>query len=291
MFVPGDPGVVVHCPNHSVTVHFMEKNMRKSIVWSMTVLAVLVSACGKDDTKSEGTKATDTSAATASPSESSTRTTASEAPAGSFKRYGIESGVIEYTLSGAQNGTQTVYFDKWGAREAKYTDATISFGGTSRKMHTLMLIRNDSVYSVDLDTKTGTAMRNPLLDGTMSNGKGKDLMEMGMDMMKQMGGEKVGTEEILGRSCDVWKIKNLGSKACIWNAVPMKTEVDMMGMKQSNVAVKLDENASIPEEKFRVPTDVKLTQGADMEKMMKNMPNMNGMKKMPGMGEMQKLMK
>lgn len=264
--------------------------MTKSVIWSMLVVALLTSACSKNEATSDGSNGTDTSAsATTTPEKEAAPV--ENASSDGYKRYGIESGIVEYNISGMQTGTETLYFDHWGMREAKYTNAAISFGGVSKKIHTLTLTRNDSVYSIDLDSKTGTAMQNPMMNTMMKNAKGKDLMEMGMEMMKNMGGEKIGTEEILGKTCDVWEIKKMGSKASVWNAIPMKTEASMMGMTQSIVATKIDEDASIPEEKMRIPSDVKMTQGGDLQNMMKTMPNMKGMKGAGGMQDLQKLMK
>lgn len=38
-------------------------------------------------------------------------------------RYKIRSGIVEYKLSGVQTGSETIYFDRWGMREAKYSQA------------------------------------------------------------------------------------------------------------------------------------------------------------------------
>ena len=38
------------------------------------------------------------------------------------KKYNIKSGIIEYEMKGVQTGTQTLYFDDWGKKEATYSE-------------------------------------------------------------------------------------------------------------------------------------------------------------------------
>ncbi len=167
-----------------------------------------------------------------------------------FKRYGIKSGIIEYELSGAQSGKETIYFDDWGYREAKYTEAELSFGGFSQKTNTLTILEGKMIYTIDLSTNTGTKMENPLFAGL----KDEDLQEMGKQMMEQMGGEKTGTETFLDRTCEVWEIKQMGTKTYVWESIALKTEVNM-GMQMNITAVSMKEG-EVPQEKLKIPEGV-----------------------------------
>ena len=51
------------------------------------------------------------------------------------KRYGIKSGVIEYIITGSQEGTKTLYFDSWGMRQAEYTRSVLSVGGFTKSLN------------------------------------------------------------------------------------------------------------------------------------------------------------
>jgi len=84
-------------------------------------------------------------------------------------------------------------------------------------------------YMVNLDDNTATKMENPMLKGF----EGQDLTEMGEKMLKQMGGKKIGSEKFLGRPTEIWEIKQMGTKSWIWKGVPLKSELNMMGMKIS----------------------------------------------------------
>ena len=84
-------------------------------------------------------------------------------------------------------------------------------------------------YRVNLDDNTATKMENTMLKGF----EGQDLTEMGEKMLKQMGGKKIGSEKFLGRPTEIWEIKQMGTKSWIWKGVPLKSELNMMGMKIS----------------------------------------------------------
>jgi len=182
------------------------------------------------------------------------------------KRYQIKSAIVEYTLSGTRKGTETIYFDNWGMREAKYTKAEMSMMGITQKQNTLTLLDGETTYNIDLDTKTGTKMETPMLKELAANNK--DLTDAGEKMMKSMGGVKIGTEVILGKTCDVWEIKNMKSKTWVWKNVPLKTKVSMPSMEMTITATKFEEGAAIPADRLAIPSDVNITEGVDMKKML-----------------------
>jgi len=76
--------------------------------------------------------------------------------------------------------------------------------------------------------------------------EGQDLDDVGEKMMKQMGGEKIGTEEYLGKPCDVWVMKSMGTKIWIWQGtrVTLKTDTDM-GLKMSVAATEISESFAL----------------------------------------------
>ncbi len=93
-------------------------------------------------------------------------------------------------------------------------------------------------YRVNLDDNTATKMENTMLKGF----EGQDLTEVGEKMLKQMGGKEIGSEKFLGKPTDIWEIKQMGPKSWVWKGVPLKTELNMMGMKINVVATKISEN-------------------------------------------------
>ena len=179
------------------------------------------------------------------------------------KRYYIQSGVIEYTVSGAQTGTEVLYFDRWGMREAKYTNTEIKMMGMSQKQNKLTITEDEWITTIDLDRRTGTKMRNTVVKEMLEKSGSKDLAELGENMMKAMKAVKVGSANVAGKTCDVWEIKDLGSTNCVWNWIPLKTQVKMAGVEIVMVAAKVQEGGPVPDSKFAVPAGVKISEGRD----------------------------
>jgi len=195
-----------------------------------------------------------------------------------LRRYKIRSGIVEYKMSGMQTGTETIYFDRWGMREAKYTQTEIKVANMSVKQNQLTLLDGEWTYTVDLDKKTGTKMPTPLWKELTAAAKreGKDATAIGEEMLTRMGGRKIGTEAMLGKSCDVWEIKSMNAKSWIWQGVTLKTEVKMMGKMMTTEAVRLQDNVNVPEEKLTLPKNVKINEGANPLDVLKNLKKKTG---------------
>ena len=189
------------------------------------------------------------------------------------KRYLVESGIVEYEMTGMQKGTETIYFDRWGWREAKYTNTEISIGSISRKENRFTIMDGEWIYNIDLEHRTATKTKNPMLAQFIEAAKKKDqsLTELGEEMMRNMGGEKGGTDTVAGQPCDVWVNKKLGSKSCVWKGVTLKSQLSMAGMQVSSTATRFSENATIPADKTTIPSDVKITEGPDVKRILEGM--------------------
>ena len=143
--------------------------------------------------------------------------------------------------------------------------------GMSIKENKLNIMDGDWMYGIDFDNKTGTKMKNPLLEELVEKSGSEDLMEFGEKMMKQMGGKKIGQESILGKNCDIWEVKNLGTKTWVWNYVTLKTESKIMGQTINITATKVDFDSDIPPGKFKIPANVKITEGTDVKSLFDKM--------------------
>ena len=163
-----------------------------------------------------------------SPSTSDSKTT-SDTTSAYPKRYLVESGIVEYEMSGMQHGTETIYFDRWGWREAKYTNSEISIGGISRKENKFTIMDGEWIYNIDLEHRTATKTKNPMLAQFIEAAKKKDqsLAELGEEMMRNMG-----------------------------------------GMLMTSTATRFQANATIPADKITIPGDVKVTEGPDVQRVL-----------------------
>ena len=182
-----------------------------------------------------------------------------------IKRYQIASAIVEYTLSGTPNGTEILYFTDYGMREAKYSHTEIKVGNFSQKTNRVTILEGATTYTIDLDHNTGTKIENPFY----KKFEGQDATVVGERMLRDMGGQKIGTESFLGKMCEVWEIQKLGSKTWVWSGIPLKNETRFAGIQSFIVATKIEPNAQVPPEKLALPAGVKISAGIDLNKLRK----------------------
>jgi len=222
--------------------------MKKLFFYSFVIaLSALISCSGngkKSGDQSDSTKTKDNTAKTSDING----------------KYKMKSGII--TMISETMGmkqTITMYFDDYGNKQSTETKGELDMGALGKtEMHNLNFRKDDYSYNIDLVKKTGTKMK------TLTSGKQKDIdfSKLSDDMMKQMKITKQGTEEVLGKTCDKYLLNDpdlkMKSSYCVWNGIPLKSEVDMGGIKATVTATKIEENASIPNEKFEIPKDIKI---------------------------------
>jgi hypothetical protein len=186
---------------------------------------------------------------------------------GSFQRYGIESGIVEYAVTGGRSGTETLYFDDWGRREARYGEVTVELFGTVQTLRTLVLVDGPRTWNVDLDTRRATMAEDRVIRELLERGGSGETSDPGTEYMKRLGGWKSGTETVAGRPCEVWKISGSTRKIWAWKGVPLKIVTSEAGRETVSVATRVEENAAVPEEKLRLQEGVRIvdpTRGADL---------------------------
>lgn len=188
-----------------------------------------------------------------------------EVPEPAARRYGIESGIVTYEAEGAYQGTQTVYFDTWGLREARYADAFTNLSGKEEESHVLTLRRDNWIYVIDMKERTGSKWRVPEFTG-FSEGdggrppKGWQVGEFSQSALKRMGAAPAGEETYLGHTCKVWNIPVPVSTVCVWEDIPLKVETKIRGHAMVVKATSLQVGGNVPEEKFSLPQDIKITE-------------------------------
>lgn len=192
-----------------------------------------------------------------------------------YHRYEIPKATITYTIEGTQNGTETLYFDNWGSREAKHTTSVANVGDTEVESKTISILDGGWLYTADLNKKSGLKMPNTLNEMLSSLPEGLEQNQVTAKIMEKLGGEQQGTDEILGKTCQVWEAKNMNSTLCIWKGIPLRTHITMGDLYATIEATKVDEESSIPESKFTIPDDVQLYDHAQLKEMLKNMKQQN----------------
>ncbi len=166
------------------------------------------------------------------------------------KRYGVSSGIVEYKTSTKGNllgfatnseGSSKLYFKDYGNVELR--EETIHQGGNANHVKTKFV--NGMVYTVDEKKKI-------IIKSDMQSMMGdKNMKAMGEDMLKQMGGKKIGKGKVLGYPCDIWTA--MGSKMWFYKGVLLKLESSMLGIKTMQHATKVKFGVHVPSSKFALP--------------------------------------
>ena len=182
-----------------------------------------------------------------------------------MKRYDVKSGKIEYSIKESGDimgmvkikgvGKKRLVFDNYGMKdlteENKVKKETTAGQTKVTKEHTIQYMNDGIMYRVDFKKKTIVRMENPAMGMNAMLGGGKNIGQTGEAMMKSMGGKKVGTDKVLGYSCDVWDL--MGVKQCIYKGIPLRIESNIMGLKSLEVATKAEFDISLNEDDFKLP--------------------------------------
>lgn len=176
-----------------------------------------------------------------------------------YQKYGVESGKIEYRLTSSMNmmgikgsttGSRDMVFSEYGVKELKDEKKVVKQNKTTNKTHIATYMDKSIVYTINYDTKKIMRMQAPGI-AMMGLSDENTAQEAGLKMLKQMGGKKIGTDRVLGYSCDLWEA--MGTKQCIYKGIPLSVESDIMGVKNSEVATKIEFGVSVTAEAFALP--------------------------------------
>jgi len=177
-----------------------------------------------------------------------------------FKIYDIKSAKVEYSIKGSGNilgssstteGTKKVVFDNYGVdmltHETKVDTQTVMGKTNSVKTDYIELKKEASKYIVNFEHQRITRSENLSAAITLGNNMQKNSEEM----MKKMGGKKIGTDKVLDYTCDVWNL--MGTKQCIYKGLPLRVESKIMGITNIEVATKAEFNVAISKDDLKLP--------------------------------------
>lgn len=191
------------------------------------------------------------------------------------KRYEVKSGIIEYSIthSGNMMGMQTqgsgkakTVFKEWGSVELHSEESQTSTMGMKEHDKQMTKIEDGIVYTVDFDQKV---IYKQSIEALANSGD-KDFVSAGKEMLTSMGGKKIGEDKFMGYDCEVWEMMTV--KIWLHKGVMLKTEADMMGIKNTMVATKVELDVSVPDDAFKLP-DYPIKEG-QQQNPMNEMPQM-----------------
>jgi len=172
------------------------------------------------------------------------------------KRYGVKSGTIEYSITQSGNmmgmgmrgkGTGKTVFKEWGNVEVHTEKTETVTMGMKERDHVMTKIKDGKVFVVDFDAK----VIYEYTPATLSSSEYKDLMQTGKKMLESMGGKKVGEEKFKGYTCEVWQLMHV--KVWLHQGIMLKSEADMMGIKHTTMATKIDLGSSVSDDDLKLP--------------------------------------
>lgn len=168
------------------------------------------------------------------------------------KCYEISSAQIQYTITGSGNmmgmatkisGNASLLFTDYGQKEISNETIVQTMMGQKETTKTMTKVDGDTIYSVDFEEKTINTMS--LEDfAQYSQKKGKNAME-------QMGAKKLGTQKVLGYTCENWEFQ--GSQICFYKGIELKSTSTVMGLNQTKIATQIDINPKITKQSFVLP--------------------------------------
>lgn len=169
------------------------------------------------------------------------------------KKYGIKSGIVTYTTQMmGMDVQQTLSFDDYGAREVN--EVTVDMG--TIKVKTVSLQKDGYMYTYNPDDKTGKKI------AISGQGNGNiDFRNLSKEMEQKMNLKKLGSETFIGKSCDKYSIDykemNMSGTFLVWEGIALKSETKVGGMDMVLVANSIEENPSIPADRFEIPSDIR----------------------------------
>ena len=171
---------------------------------------------------------------------------------------------IEYEVAGNGKGTQKVYMGDWGNEHVTILDVVMEMGPIKQRTHTATYLKGDKIYTVNLETNTGTVAENPMRSAKNE----QQAKQIGEDFLKHYGKE-VGTEEFLGKTCRVFEMPDLGTRTLVWKNITLKSVTGMGPIKQIMTAVKII--LDFDEKIFNLPKDINFKKQESLDDIMEKM--------------------
>lgn len=216
--------------------------------------------------------------------------------ADAMKRYESRSGYIRYE---GTNGSEELYWDNYGEREARYRNTSVTVFGMTQTDNSVDIIDGDWLYTYKQGESQANKTNYTEVMKQMTGSQQSQPREFSEAMIKQWGGKKIGTERILGKKCEIYQFSMMGDYK-VWlykKTIPLKMEVNAMMVNIVSEAKEFKENARIDSSKFRLPSGMQIVeQNVDVpsaEEMQAYRNQMNDMQNNPefqeAMQQMQQL--
>jgi len=126
------------------------------------------------------------------------------------------------------------------------------FGKTSTETvstHVINKLDNGESYLADFDKKMIYVGRDPMMD--IFKQSNSDVGEAGKSMLESVGGKIIGTESIVGYSCDIWDVN--GAKQWMYKGVVLKLDMKVFGIRTLTEATSAKFDVTVASGNFELP--------------------------------------
>ncbi len=177
----------------------------------------------------------------------------------------FKEATIQYTISGMETGSETLYVRDYGRESATYHKGKSTMMGMTTVNDTVEIESPDWVYSFDLTARTGTKSVNPQkymveeykrLSAAEQKQVEENIKKMGQPMGEVMGGKvEPKAAKILGYECDRVQMMGTTVYSIHETGIPLKIDSAMMGMAMKQEATKVD-TGSVSSKYFEPPQGI-----------------------------------
>jgi hypothetical protein len=177
--------------------------------------------------------------------------TAIAATAAPVKLYPFEQATLTYKVSGAHEGTQTVYIKDFGRRVVQHYDVTMPSPDGDREIDVTTYTDPQWIYTYDRVAGEGTRAPNRQAKAAQDAGSGKQFFE---EMTRASGGRQTGTDTFNGTPCTVWTMGGQsGTTLCVDDDMVMQYMRTDSGMVQGNVELQQVDVGPVDDSRFQRP--------------------------------------
>lgn len=183
---------------------------------------------------------------------------ADEMVAAGFKRYGLEKGVLLFRIDGAMKGMEAIYFDHWGWREGRHKLTETEVGAYHDKDRSVQYLDGERRYQYETEENTAYFFESTQVQAAADKHGTKNMVLVTDEMLKDMGGERVGEAEVEGVMCDIWKVEKTKSTFYMWQGITMKEHSFTSNIPVTRRCVSLDTTKVVDLAKMTLPEGAKL---------------------------------
>lgn len=186
-------------------------------------------------------------------SEADGARSAAEMVAAGYKRYGIEKGAFIFRIDGAVNGTEHLFFDHWGWREAKYTRTTTELQDLHEETNEVQYLEGERRYQYFPKTNKAHYFDSRQIMAMAERYQTKDMVVVTTEMLKNMGAVPDGKAKVGEIECDAWVIEKYRTRLYMWQGLTMGEESYVNNVPIGRRCIQVELEKDIPLDKLLLP--------------------------------------